>query len=321
MKNLKNFLGCLTTATLCLTAIAANPANAGTLKNGWNYAVDSSSDSTGGAVFEMYGLAIKVNGNEIWVAINANLPLGGTTLHGSNNAEGGEVAWGDLFFDFNVIGSKFTKTDTNISVASGQSGFGNFNAANSSGSLFAIRFDANTDQQTPAGPQLGVGVYSNVTAKSISAGNNSNGGNLGWDSLDHHPNDGKNAFMGDLGNSGQTRYSSYFSPTGAATPNAIASGTKVGDISFLNSTQLGAAGFDTSFTGYNGSETFGFKFDRGLLPAKDYIATAFMECINDGTSLVGTAVPEPMTIAGTILAAAFGTALKRRQQKKKSSVA
>jgi|GEM_PF-4080339 len=114
MKNrtIVSLLGTIATS-VCVILVSGNAANAGTLRNDWNYAIDSSTDSTdridanntkvGGTVFEIFGMAIKQDADNIYVALNANLPIEGVTgarSEGASKADDNHIGWGDLFFNF-----------------------------------------------------------------------------------------------------------------------------------------------------------------------------------------------------------------------------
>ncbi|MEH2151626.1 hypothetical protein [Nostoc sp.] len=45
--------------TLSLISLAGQKANAGQLYNSWDYGIDSFSDGSGGAVFDIKGMAVK----------------------------------------------------------------------------------------------------------------------------------------------------------------------------------------------------------------------------------------------------------------------
>ena len=97
----------------------------------------------GGGEFEFYGIAVKETSDTAFIAINSNLSLAG---YADTFAQRGNINYGDLFFNF-----------------SGQ----NFNTANANGSLFAIRFAEGNDSGVAT-----TGVYSKVTAKSVTETNN-----------------------------------------------------------------------------------------------------------------------------------------------------
>ncbi|MFB2834496.1 XDD3 family exosortase-dependent surface protein [Floridanema evergladense] len=291
-------------------SVTGQVASAGTLHNGWNYVSDPNYDSlagdgrggiiAGGTIYEIYGMAIKddVDSDSIWVAINSNLPIAGRNTGPFDSGfpiSNGNIGWGDLLFDF--------------------SGLGNFKAANDASSLFGIRFAAGNDSKVSR-----TGVYSNVKAVSVVAQNG------GWSNFYNHningvlPRTNRNAATGEL--AWNDRYYSPYTSLGdwdlpqTLIPNVIASGTKIGDITLLNSSQLSAAGFSPAFLPAVGSQTFGFKFAKSLLPQADYLATLILECNNDAIAIKGTTkvikapekVPEPSTILSLgIMALVFGT--------------
>lgn len=275
-------------ATVTAIGISGQQAQAGTLTGGWNYAIDSFRDGvTDGRVnqgaFEFYGLAIKQDLQNIYVAINANLPLNGLAYSGVGN---GLVGYGDLLFNF---------TGNNLVTA------------NNNKSLFAIRFDDKNDASVRS-----TGVYSNVQAKSVTG---SNGGftNLSSGSLNHlgYVNShGGSASMGDLAEDDP-----YF---GNQTLNVIKTGTKIGDIKYLTVDDLSKLDLNFGQFGAVGSQTIGFSFDRSLLPTGDYLAQLLAECANDGIAIKGKFtdsenVPEPIT--GLVLAAGLGGAAMRKMKK------
>ncbi|MCP2732186.1 XDD3 family exosortase-dependent surface protein [Limnofasciculus baicalensis] len=269
-------------ASLCLISVTTQVAQAGTLHNDWNYAIDSLTDGvTGGVIgtngaFEFYGLAMHENNERIFIAINANLPLTGYEDIDSTN---GSIAYGDLFFNF-----------------SNQ----DFNTASQNSDLFAIRFAQVNDSGVKE-----LGVYSNVTAKNVTQTNS------GFSNLQQYSNyvraNGGIPSMADLAIDNP-----YFEQTGAWTIlNDIASGHKVGDIVFLNNTELSLLGLDFSYFNATGSQSIGFSFNRSLLPSGYFIAHFLAECANDGIALTGQlsqpqveevkTVPEPSGIIGMVL--------------------
>jgi hypothetical protein len=269
-------------ATLCLISVTTQAAQAGTLHNGWNYAIDSLTDGvTGGVIgtngaFEFYGMAMRENDSQIFIAINANLPLTGYEYINSTN---GSIAYGDLFFNF-----------------SGN----NFQTASENSDLFAIRFAQVNDSGVED-----LGVYSNVTAKNVTQTNS------GFSNLQQYTNyvsaNGGIPSMADLAIDDP-----YFAQTGEGKIlNEIASGNKMGDIAFLNNIDLSLLGLDFSYFNSTGSQTIGFSFNRSLLPSGSFIAHLLAECANDGIALTGQlaqpqveelkTVPEPSGIIGTII--------------------
>ncbi len=271
------------TATLSLLGFTGQSAQAGTFHNGWNYAIDSFNDGYNNGVigatskYEFHGLAVKQTADKVSVAINSNMQLGGWNESGVANST---IAYGDLIFNF---------TDKNL--------------ADSQGSLFGIHFDQNGDTG------LGLGVYNNVTTKSVASSNS------GFSTLSYHAqkvaNKGGTATLGDLAENDP-----YF---GDKTDNVINTGNKIGDIAFLSGSELSE--LDFGHFNATGNYTFGFSFDRNLLPTGDFLAYLFAECANDGLALAGTLDAPPPPPVGTpepsamlALALVGGVfALKRRQ--------
>lgn len=106
--------------------------------------------------------------------------------------------------------------------------------------------------------------------------------------------------------------------------NVIASGTKVGNISFLGGNDLSVLTEGFKALGGVGKYTMGFSFDQKLLRPGNAILTLLEECTNDGMALKvqvpgltppGEEVPEPMTIAGLAMGGAGLAGLKRRRQR------
>jgi hypothetical protein len=278
-------------ATATAIGIAAPQANAGSLTGGWNYAIDSFNDGYNSgtigqdSAYEFYGMAIKEEADKVYVALNSNLALGGRA---HSSADNGFISYGDLLFNF---------TSNNLNRASNQN------------SLFAIRFDGKNDAGVSS-----TGVYSSVKAKSVTNKNS------GFDSLSAHDNKvskkGGSASMADLSQSDD-----YFKDK---TLNVIKSGTKVGDIKYIN--DFSKLNLDFGQFGATGSQTLGFSFDKALLPNGDYLAHLLAECANDGMAISGKFtgnsggsedVPEPIT--GLIAAAGLGGAVLRKTKKSKKN--
>ena len=300
---------CLVLAGCALTStgIAAAPAYA----NDWDYSIDSFNDGQqgvpGGAIvgadsaFEMYGIALKATADEVFVAINSNLDPSGFT---ESRASDEHIGYGDLFLNF--------------------TGSAKFAGAEGDSNLFGIRFAANSDSG------VGVGVYSGVTSKDVTAAN------AGFNSLNQHKSQinkrGGTPSFGDLNWQGSGGgYTNYFGPTSATRSFAtsIASGTKIGDVNILSAAQL--TGLDFGQFGAQGDYTFGFSFDRSLLPEAggDFIAHLVAECLNDGLALIGhiptvtrvdipdpsQEAPEPALASGLLLLGGLGVLKRRTQQK------
>jgi len=289
--NSRNLVHCTAAAIVCCTAVLKEQpkAVAATLHNGWNYSIDSFNDGVdgyqiGGNEFEFYGIAIKQTVDRTFIAINSNLSLAGAAR---SNVARGSISYGDLFFNF-----------------SGQ----NFRNASAVGSLFAIRFAESNDSP------VATGVYRNVTAQSVTRTNS------GFSNLNQYntrvQSGGGTPSMGDL-----AADDSYFEQTGNHTVlNSIATGTKVGDISFLAPETLNVLGIDFAHFNAVGSRTFGFSFDSSSMPSGSYIANFFAECANDGLAIKGDfeSVPEPSTVLGTLIGfgiVGFGKAKRKIKRK------
>jgi hypothetical protein len=281
--------------TLASLSLGVNPSMAQ-----WNYSMDSSTDGhqIGGVVgsesaFEFYGMAMMEKDGQIYIGMNSNLSLDGAN---SSHANDGVISYGDLFFNF--------------------TGDGLDDAA---GNLFAIHFANNTNSGVSE-----AGVYRNVTGKNVA------GQNSGFQHLNHHANTvnglsvnqngGDGANMADLASNDAYWQSGVTEDYKVVT--SIASGQKVGGINMLESTALASLGLDFASYGGAGSETFGFSFDRSLLPDGDFIAHIFAECVNDGMAMAGNlasadvdpeSVPEPASILG--LLAVGGVMLNRKRER------
>ncbi|TAF04900.1 MAG: PEP-CTERM sorting domain-containing protein [Nostocales cyanobacterium] len=277
-------------ATTCLLTLTAPQVQAGQLHNSWNYGIDAFNDGSGGANFEIKGMAIKETGDKILVAITGGMPLTGAADSG---AADGNIGWADLFFNFTG---------------------GNFQAASNSSSLFGVRFAGTNDSYAPT-----TGVYRNVQATSVTSSNN------GYNSLKQYYDAGweKTNSLGTDFATAQAVYEYYYPSTVASNPNSsntpilnvISSGTKVGNINMLTLTDLTAAGLNFGYFGAAGTQTIGFSFDKALLAQGNYIASLWEECGNDGVALKGVTTPEPASIFGLAIA---GTGLlvgSRRRHK------
>jgi hypothetical protein len=248
----------------------------------WDYAIGSQTNGSGGSVYQYQGIAVRQTNDKIFVAVNANM--------GMNGSDAG-ITYGDLMFNF-----------------SGKS----LNEASAAGQLFGVRF-AQTNSESGAAT---TGLYSNVTAKSVTHLNQ------GWGSMASY-NSWANGGGSQDGNSyGDLRAdSSYFAQDSAAL-NSINTGTRVGNITMLNAADLLAQGLNFSGAAGSvnaafsqGSNTFGFSFDKTAGFSGNFIASLFAECGNDGLVISSEATPEPTTMAGMALAGAGMSFFKRRQKK------
>lgn len=212
----------------------------------FSYAIDNPFDGVAGAdiggnAYEIYSLDIRETANSIWVVLNGNMPITGIDAPSANDEN---IGWGDLFFNF---------TGEDFSTASNQ------------GKLFGVRFAETNDSFAPK-----VGLYSNVTATSVTSINSSFGS---LSAYNHYvktncKKPGCAPSLGDL-----AADSTYFDPTKSM--NAITSGTFLKAIAFLSNDDLQAAGYD--FNKALGQHTIAFSFDK---------------------SAISQSAPEPPSIAG-----------------------
>ncbi|MEO0537875.1 MAG: PEP-CTERM sorting domain-containing protein [Cyanobacteria bacterium P01_A01_bin.123] len=271
--------------TVMITVGVAQSAQAGQLHNGWNYGIDAFGDGSGGSVYDIQGLAIKESGDNIFIAINANLSLLGNSASG---AQDGNIGWGDLFLNF-----------------SGD----DFQTASQNGDLIGINFAGTNDSGAPE-----VGVYSDVTAKSVTADNN------GYSSLKmyHDYGWGKTNTMGTDYATKQAAFDEF----GETSPvlNVIDSGTYEGGLTYLSESEMAAEGLDFDHFNTDGSETLAFSFSRAFVPTGEYVANIFIECANDGVALDGDLqdVPEPSALGGVLL---LGMVAGGRRLRRKRAVA
>lgn len=192
-------------------------------------------------------------------------------------AKAGQVGWGSAFFH----------SSPNKSL----------NEASTKGELYAFLF-------TGSNP----GVYKNVTATSVSAEH------YGFSSLRTY-ND-KVRSIGGTPSLGQFSADddTYFNQD-APILNAIASGTRVGDISLFNELALRNLGLNFGQYGDVGSQIFGYSVNKSLLPTGEFIFSQFLNCGNDGLAFRAEATPEPLTVGGVLLSVLGGGYWKRRQHK------
>jgi hypothetical protein len=265
-------------ATLLSLGIA-QAAQAGTLHNGWNYAIDSFSDGSGGDVYDIEGLAFKATSDFIYISVTGGTPLAGERYGG---AADGNIGWGDLLFNF---------TGNDIHTASTEN------------SLWGIRFAATNDSGVDQ-----VGVYSHVSAQAVAAQN------AGYSSLNQYYNAGWNRTntMGDLATKQDAK--DYFGANQALL-NVIDTGHFLGGIEFLTDQEAANQGLDFAHFNTTASQTHTFRFDRSFMPSGHFLASVFLECANDGTVLEGELanVPEPSSVVGlTLLGLMFGQKLRRK---------
>lgn len=272
-----------------VSLIAVTPiAQAAQLHFGWDYAIDSPNDSLGvdpagkiqpgGSIYEIFGIAVKddVATDSVWFAVSANLPLYGDNLANpfliadgtKYDVPDSNIGWGDLFLDF--------------------SGTGNLATASSTNQLLGIKFSINNDSNIPT-----LGVYNNISLANVTTINagyrNLASNNSVLQTSSAQAGQPRSASMGDL-----AWNSPYFAPytsPGTLMPNVLDSGTKIGEVTLLNQATLVKAGLDPSFFSPTGTEVFGFRIPKALLPEGDFIATLLEECLNDGVALSSKLLP------------------------------
>jgi len=285
VRNLKSLIGA-TAVACCDVSIVGQSASAAQLYGGWSYSIDSAQDGSGGAVYEIKGLAVKETANSLIVALTGGTPLAGQA---DSAARGGSIGFGDLFFNF-----------------SGK----NFKTASQEKSLYGIRFASANDSSVS-----GTGVFSNVSATSVATANR------GYSSLNQYYSHGFDQAntQGDYISTKQDAYNYY----GQYDPilNVIGSGNKIGDIAMLSVNQLTSEGLNFGNFNAVGSNTYGFQFDKSLLPSGSYLANLFLECGNDGIAINASSagVPEPTTMAGLALAGAGLGAARARKRRKQAA--
>ena len=227
-----------------------------------NYFKDSFTDSTdgnstGGTLYEMYGMAIKQVGEYIIVGVNTNFPLHGEVYSGT------QISWGDFVMNF----------------ASDQSSYDS--AAHNT--TFAVKFMTNSASDSSA-PQLG--LYQNVIAQGVE------NSHYGWGTWGQY-----SSYVLGQGASNPLlagKPNSYFDNS-QSVPNSIASGTFVSNTGFQMLTQadLSALGIDfptglSANSSQLGSLTFGFSFKRTAAMNGNFTGHLGMECANDVVAFPGT---------------------------------
>ncbi|MDB9312559.1 PEP-CTERM sorting domain-containing protein [Spirulina sp. CS-785/01] len=280
----------LAATSACIATLFTPSAQAGTLHQGWNYAVDSPEDSlgigqVGGTKFELYSMALKQTEERVFVALNSNMPWNGVYEAGAADRH---VGYSDLLFNF---------TGENLS------------SANANSSLIGVRFSDNNDSGAPK-----LGVYSNVKAHDQALANDNPQGSLqGYiNSVNKY---GKTASIGDLAVNNPYFDLNQHIPT---LMTSVPLENWMGDIEVL--TDFSGLGLDSNYLGSSGQYTYGFSFARDLLPEGDFIAHLSLDCNNDHIALMGTmeeqeSVPEPTTaFALGAVGLLVGVSRKRRQK-------
>ncbi|NEQ50367.1 MAG: PEP-CTERM sorting domain-containing protein [Leptolyngbya sp. SIO3F4] len=260
------------TGSIVCSFVVACAANAGTFHQGWTYSIDSLDDGSGGTAYEIEGLAVKETADYVYISV-----AGGAALTGieTDAAVDGNIGWGDLLLNF-------TGTDLN----------------DANGDLWGVRFAATNDSGVSD-----VGLFRDVTANSVAQINN------GYGSLGEYYRSGygRDNTLGDIATE-----ASAFDYIDSQTPvlSSIDSGTWVGTIDFLSDQDAAMVGLDFTHFNIGINQTHTFRFDRALMPDGDFIASLFLECVNDGVALLSSLtvglgepsqdVPEPSIILGVI---------------------
>jgi hypothetical protein len=264
--------------TVGVVSMTSSSVSAATLQNGWTYGIDSYNDATyrpsigqravGGGPFEISGIALKVDENNISVALNSNLDVDGETVPYQTGY--GHTGWGDLFL---------TNTET--------------------GKSYGMHFTTNN-----ASGVSHLGIYENISTTSVGPTHD------GWSSYSQYAD-----FVNSRGGTPTIGNLAANNPLlNNPTNNILTSGNKIGDITAANLTGLDFEQFNA-----NGSETFGFSFDRSLLEPGNYIAHIAPECANDWvggefTNSESEDVPEPSTMAALGLVGGIMAFARRRHQ-------
>ncbi|MGI0486795.1 PEP-CTERM sorting domain-containing protein [Pantanalinema rosaneae CENA516] len=196
-------------AALCLIPVMGQDAQAFGLGSNWSYSLDAVGDGSGGSVYDIRGMAMRIVGDELHVALNSNLAITGTS---HSRAADGNIGWGDLFFNF--TGKSFNEAQ---------------------GSLFGVRFASTNDSP------VAVGVYSNVQATSVTSTND------GYSSLNQYYNAGfdRANTMGSEGLTTKTQVLNYFGGNGPIN-NVIGSGNQIGGITMLSASLLSGLNFGSN---------------------------------------------------------------------------
>jgi len=237
----------------------------------WTYVKDTVGDGTGsgpilnldgvqvanGVNYEIYGVAIREDGDNITIAMNARMGLRGEDLNHPSAADG-NIAWSDFVFDM------VTKDAA-----------GNFTGSTAK---YAVHFAPGNDSSVNE-----LGLYKNVTLKDVTKEN------YGWDSMSAY----NRGTLGDLPNN--TSYFASIRSKSRSVPMSIATGTKVENDGFrlLSPKDLEAKGLNfAKGLGTNGvavkvlgEYTFGFTFKKQSDMQGDFVAYTFTECTNDGVAI------------------------------------
>jgi hypothetical protein len=221
----------------------------------WMYAKDSFKDATGYPALEIYGLAMKQEGNTIVVAINAGMPTSGwevpDNLAGPHKVVDGNISLSDFVMDFDD-------------------------------KKYAVRFAPNNDSALPEGE---VGLYTQPILMDVTKRN------YGHKRLDTYLTIiGPEATMADL-----KLPNNYFEMKAfLELPMSIGTATKVEGDNYQDLTQAQLEAMGLNFAAglgipanKLGPYTYGFSFTKPADMVDRFVAYVFTECSNDGIAIVG----------------------------------
>ncbi|MDI9637783.1 PEP-CTERM sorting domain-containing protein [Geitlerinema splendidum] len=276
-----------TAIAVCGIVTSGQSAIAGTLYQGWNYAQDSFKDGTGGnGAFEIYGIAVHQQGDQITVGINANTGAGGWYDRVSSRLLDGHIGWGDLIFDF-------------------------------SGVQYGLRFATKSNSGVSE-----LGLYTGITTKDLTVENDGweslqahNNGSGKHNSLGDFKSSEMSYYT-------DKRNAPVVMASGTKVANDNFQALGKAELGALGLDFSGAFGVANNILG---SQTFGFTFTRTADMLGDFVASLFFECINDGIAIKGnlaenpvipqTEVPEPTSIVSlALIGLALSGGLKKRTQ-------
>jgi hypothetical protein len=223
----------------------------------WMYARDSFKDETGYPALEIYGVAMKQDGDNLIVGINTGMPVTGwevpADLKGPHKVVDGNISLSDFVMDFN-------------------------------GKKYAVRFAPNNNSALPKGE---VGLYTKPELMDVTKQN------YGHTRLtDYLTVVGDAANMADI-----TFPTNYFAMSEFRDlPMSIESATRVNGDNYqaLTEAQLKAKGLDFQVglkvnpkKEHLGAYTFGFEITKPADMVGRFVAYTFTECSNDGIAIVG----------------------------------
>jgi len=229
----------------------------------WTYVKDSFTDGTGtgnivdingnkivrGVTYELFGVAIRQDGENVTIAFNSNMGLRGTDVINRNAADN-NISWTDFVFDFG-------------------------------GKKYAVHYAAGNDSGVTE-----LGLYKDITLKNV---NKENWGWSSMSQYYNSTNNaGKKPSLGDLSNYGYGYfdfYKKYSVPISIASGTRV----EGDEFRLLYEAELEQMGLDfkAGLNSNNlGPYTFGFTFKKLPEMTGNFTAYTFTECINDGIAIV-----------------------------------